>query len=92
MPVDPHGQILCRGIVADDVIEVLMVDRLVDPNLERRQVPIVANETRSSEIGGGGTQLQLHDIIMAMEARALMLLRQAGQLMTCREFEFFRDA
>src|SRR5690606_24029591 len=77
-------------IMAQNVVQMAMVKTIIDIALERRQLMIVANKAVLVEIGS--REFDLNDIVVPVQAGALMVFRQAGQLMRCGEMKFLGNA
>ncbi len=76
--------------MAQNVVQMAMVKTIIDIALERRQLMIVANKAVLVEIGS--REFDLNDIVVPVQAGALMVFRQAGQLMRCGEMKFLGNA
>ncbi|MCY1301572.1 hypothetical protein D9M70_511930 [compost metagenome] len=75
--------------MAEDVIEVTMVEALVDVALQWRQLVIVAHEAVFVEFRTG--KLDLNDVVMPVQPGALVVRRQALQLVRGGEMELLGD-
>ncbi|MNT73254.1 hypothetical protein D3C72_2119350 [compost metagenome] len=64
--------------MAKHVIQMAMVETAVDIALERGQVVIVPHEAVVVEIRGG--KLDLDDVVVPVQPRALVIGRQMAQL------------
>ncbi len=67
-----------------------MVKTVVDIALERCQFVIVAHKAIPIEIGRG--EFHLHDIVMAVQTRALMIGGQTCELVRGGKVKFLGDA
>lgn len=73
-------------VVAEHVVQVAVIEGLVDIVLQRRKLVIVAHETVLVKCLGG--KLDFDDVVVPVQARALMLRRQALQLVRGGEVKF----
>jgi hypothetical protein len=72
--------------MAEYIIEVPVIKALVDVALEWRKLLIITDKAILIQLRGG--KLDLDYVIVAMETRALMVVRKVGQLMRGGEMEF----
>ena len=84
------GQCFSRAlVVAQNIIEMAMVKTIIDIALERRQLMIITDKTVLVQLWRG--KLDFHDIVVAVQPRALMIGWQAGQLMRGGKVKFLGD-
>lgn len=77
-------------VVPEHVVQVAVVKGLIDIRLQRRKLVIVAHETML--VQRFARKLDLDDVVVPVQPRALMLGRQVLQLMRGGEMEFLGDA
>src|SRR5690606_7494259 len=84
------GQCFSRAlVVAQNIIEMAMVKTIIDIALERCQLMIITDKTVLVQLWRG--KLDFHDIVVAVQPRALMIGWQAGQLMRGGKVKFLSD-
>lgn len=76
--------------MAEDVVQVTMIESFVDIALERREVVIITDE--AIIIQAFRSQLDDDDVVVTVEPSALMVGRQVIQLMGGREMKLLGDA
>lgn len=77
-------------VMAENVVQVAMVEMIVDIALQRRKLVIVAHETML--VQRFARQFDLNDVIMAVQTVALVIRRQAFQLVRGGKVKFLGDA
>lgn len=77
-------------VVAQNIVEMAVVKTIIDVALERRQLMIITDKAVLVKIVS--RELDLNNIIVAVQAGALMIVRQPGQLMRCGEMKFLGNA
>ena len=83
-----EGHALGGGVAGQSVVQVAVVELLVDVVLERGELPVVDDEADLVEGSGEG---QLHDVVVAVEAGARMLVGESLEAVRCGERELLAD-
>ncbi|MNW08113.1 hypothetical protein D3C71_2048360 [compost metagenome] len=76
--------------MAQNLVQVAVIEFVIDIALQRCQFVIVAHEPVLVQVGAG--EFDHDDVVMAVQAGALMIRRQMRQLVRGGEMEFLGDA